>query len=192
MRWRIILGGWRWGVYITYREQLMMLSTIYGRWRILIMWWVLWLLVATFWWIIHSRRLWEYGSKMDKTCWRSSSKSCHLIGIFITAMWLNITTTSVMNCHQLKIHVWLILGSVGCLLEFWPSCRLMHFWFYITFFYCGLRLEVMPAVLYFVRKLAWQIINIIYIEEQEGGVVSSSILRSLFDDCTKAYEKILE
>ena len=59
---------------------------------------------------------------MENMWWRSSS----------TAMGLMTTTISVMHCHKLKIHGWLIGGSVGYLLPFWSSHRLMHFLFYDT------------------------------------------------------------
>ena len=112
-------------------------STIYGVWRILIMWLRWWLLVDVFWRMIHTRRLWEDGRKMDKTWWRSLSTSCHLIGIFGTVMPLTTTTTSEMHCHQLKIHGWLIGGSVGYFISFCPSQRLMHLWFYATLYTVG-------------------------------------------------------
>ena len=117
-RCRIILGGWRWGRYMSYREQVMILSTIYGERRSGFVWWRWWILVAAFWWMIHARRLWEDGSKMEYMWWISSSTSCHLIGIFITAIRSNTTTTSGMHCRQLKIHGLLISGSVMCLLSF--------------------------------------------------------------------------
>ena len=87
--------------------------------------------------MIHARRLWEYGSKMGKMWWRISSTSFHFIGIFVTDMQLTTTTTSGMNCHQLNIHVWLIGGSVGHLFSFFPSQRLMNFWFYATLYTVG-------------------------------------------------------
>ena len=37
------------------------------------------------------------------------------------------------------------------------------------FFYCGLRQEVMAALLEFCRNLVWQLINNIYIGKWEGG-----------------------
>ena len=111
----------------------MMLSDIYGGWKSLIILWGLWLLVAAFWRIIYAMILWEDGSKMEKTLWRSSSTRFHLIGIFFTAMRLTNTTASGMHFHQLKIHGWLIGGSVIYLLSFWPYQRLIHFWFYATF-----------------------------------------------------------
>ena len=94
------------------------------------MWWVWWLLVAAFWWMMHASRLWEDGRKMEKTWWRSSSTSWNFIGIFVTSMPLTTTTTSDMHCHQFKIHGWQISGSVGYLLSFCSSQRLMYFRFY--------------------------------------------------------------
>ena len=46
---------------------------------------------------------------------------------FFTAMRFKTTTTSGMNFHKLKVHRLLIGGSVGYLLSFWPSQRLMYF-----------------------------------------------------------------
>ena len=38
------------------------------------------------------------------------------------------------------------------------------------FVYCGLRREGITALMYFSQKLAWQLINNIYIGEWEGGM----------------------
>ena len=61
----------------------------------------------------------------------------------------------------------------------WWECRLFAFilatsevnTFLILryFVYCGLRREGMPTPLEFRRKLAWQLINNIYIGKREGG-----------------------
>ena len=81
------------------------------------------------------------------------------------------------------------------------ECRVFYFIFYLSevneflilryFVCCGLRLEGMPILLEFSRKLAWQIINNIYIGECGGGGVLA-IPHSSVDDCTKAREKISE
>ena len=55
-----------------------------------------------------------------------------LLEFFVTAMRLITTISSVMHCHQLKIHRWLIGGSVMYFIPFWSSKRLMIFWFYAT------------------------------------------------------------
>ena len=44
----------------------------------------------------------------------------------------------------------------------------------------------MPALMEFHRKLAWQLINNIYIGEKEGGGAFIFRIHSLVDDCTKA------
>ena len=97
------------------------------------MWWLWYLLMAAFWRMIHARRLWWYGRKMDKVWLRSSITSCHLIGIFVTSIQLNITTTSCIHLYQLKIHGWLIGGSVGHFITFYPYKRIIHFLFYANF-----------------------------------------------------------
>ena len=74
---------------------------------------------------------------MEKTWWRSSSTSCYLIGIFVTDMRLMIIKTSGIHCHKSTIHGWQIGGSVGYLISFWPSQRLMYFWFYTNLFTVG-------------------------------------------------------
>ena len=86
--------------------------------NILIIWRGLLLLLNNFWWMIHTRILWEDEKKMEKTCWKSSSTSYHLIVIFVTGMRLMTPTISVMHWHQLKIHGWLIVRSVSNLLSF--------------------------------------------------------------------------
>ena len=147
-----------------------MLSTIYRDWRILIMWWVWWLLVAAFWIMIHTRRLWEDRSKMENTWWRSSGTSCHLIGIFVTAMWLMITTTSGMNCHQLNIHGWLIGGIFGCLLSFCSSQKFMHIWFHATLSTMGYVGRECLHYWSFIGSWRGKLLPIYTFGERNGGV----------------------
>ena len=149
-----------------------MLSTIYKGWRILIIWWGWWLLVSNFWRMIHARRLWEDGSKIEKTWWRSSSTSGHLIGNFVAAMRVTTTTTSGMHCNQLRINGWRISGIVEYLLSFWPSQSLMHFWFYATLSTVGYVRRECLSYWSFVRSWHGNLLTIYTLGNGVGGVSS--------------------
>ena len=114
--------------------------------------------------------MWEDGSKMEKTWWRSSSTNCHLICIFVTIMRLITTTTSVMHCHQFKIHGRQIGGSVGYLISCWTYQRLMHFWSYTTFYTVGYIRRECQRYRSFVRSWRGNLLTIDTLCNGRGGV----------------------
>ena len=150
-----------------------MLSKIYGLWRSLIVWWVWWLLLAAFWWMMHAGILWEDGSKIEKAWQTSLSTSCHFIGISVTAMRLTTTTTSGIHCHKFKIHVCLIGGSVSYFLLFYPSNRLMHFWFYDNLSTVGYIGRECLCYLSFVVSWRGNLLTIYALGDRRGLWVSS-------------------
>ena len=101
--------------------------------------------------------------------WRISGASCLFLVVFIAAMWLKTTTTSGMHCNKLKICGWLIGGSVRYLLSLFSISEVNKFLIIRYFVYCGLHQKGFPTLLEFFWKLAWQIINNIYIGELERG-----------------------
>ena len=140
------------------------------------MWWGLWLLVDAFGQMIHARWLWKDGKKMEKACWRSSSTSFHLIGIFVTIMWLTTTTTSGIHCHQLRIHGWLIGGSVGYFLSFWTSQRIMHLLFYATLSSVGYVRRECLRYWSFVGSWCGNLLTVYTLVNRRLGVSSCNIL----------------
>ena len=82
------------------------------------------------------------------------------------------TKTSLMNLHEIKLHGWIIGGSVRCFLSFCPSWRFMHFWFHAnlsTVSYVGREFLCNWK---FCCKLAWKRIKNMYIGERDGGLSS--------------------
>ena len=114
---------------------------------------------------------------MENNWWRISSTSCHLIGILVTAMQLTTTTTSHIHYHKLKIHVLLISGSVGYLISFWTSQRLIHFWFYATL--SNVAYYGMECLRYwsFVRSLSGKLLTIYTLGNGGGELFTDSIHR---------------
>ena len=80
-----------------------------------------------------------------------------------------ITTTSGMHYHQLKIHGWQIGGSVVYLLTFWKSHRLMHFWFYATFYTVGYVRRERLRYWSFVGSWRGNLLNIYIFGNSRGG-----------------------
>ena len=109
---------------------------------------------------------------MEKTWWSNSSTSCHLIGIFVTAMVLIITTTSGINYHKLKINGWNISGSVRYLIWFLPYQRLIHFLFYATLSTVGYVGRGCLCYWNFIRSWCDNLLTI-YILGKGGGGLSS-------------------
>ena len=104
--------------------------------------------------------------------WISSSTSCHIIGIFVTAMRLMTTIISGMHCPQLNIRGWMIGGSVGCLLSFYPYQRLMHFWFYNSLSTAGYVGREFLRYWTFVRSWHGKLLTIYALVNGGGGLSS--------------------
>ena len=112
------------------------------------------------------------GRKTENTCLRHSSTSWHLIGIFVTAMQLTTKTTSGIHYHKLNIHGWLISGSVGYLLSFWTSQRLMHFWFCTIFPTVGYIRRECPRYWIFVGSWCGNLLKICTLGNGRGELSS--------------------
>ena len=75
-----------------------------------------------------------------------------------------------MGNHKLRIHGWQIGGNIGVFAFILAISEVIEFLNLHYFSYCGLRWEGMPTLLEFFWKLAWKLINNIYIGKRERGL----------------------